>query len=123
VIVVGSPDLVLGGPVPENSPVLARPTSTGESRPRLGDPSDGSSLEALARRSRGVLLVDTYETLAPLDAWFREVLLPELPAGHLIVLAGRDPPAPGWPTDAGWRDLLRAMPLSILAVLAVALTA
>jgi hypothetical protein len=40
-----------------------------------------------------VLLVDTYETLAPLDGWLRETLLPELPGGHLIVLAGRDPPA------------------------------
>jgi hypothetical protein len=61
----------------------------------LGEPPDGSPLEALARRPRGVLLVDTYETLAPLDAWLRETLLPELPGGHLVVLAGRDPPAAG----------------------------
>ena len=71
----------------------------------------GSPLEALARRPRGVLLVDTYETLAPLDAWLREELLPELPGGHLVVLAGRDPPATGWRADAGWRDLARVVPL------------
>ena len=77
----------------------------------LEEPPDGSPLEALARRPRGVLLVDTYETLAPLDGWVREVLLPELPGRHLVVLAGRDPPAAGWLADAGWRDLLRVVPL------------
>jgi hypothetical protein len=77
----------------------------------LGEPPDGSPLEALARRPRGVLLVDTYETLAPLDAWLRETLLPELPGGHLVVLAGRDPPAAGWLADPGWRDLGRVVPL------------
>ena len=77
----------------------------------LDEPPDGSPLETLARRPRGVLLVDTYETLAPLDPWVREVLLPELPGGHLVVLAGRDPPAAGWLADAGWRDLIRVVPL------------
>jgi hypothetical protein len=77
----------------------------------LGEAPDTSPLEALALRPRGVLLVDTYETLAPLDAWLRETLLPELPAGHLVVLAGRDPPAAGWLADAGWRDLARVVPL------------
>jgi hypothetical protein len=77
----------------------------------LDEPSAGSPMETLARRPRGVLLVDTYETLAPLDAWVRRVLLPELPGGHLVVLAGRDPPAPGWLADAGWGDLTRVVPL------------
>jgi AAA ATPase domain len=77
----------------------------------LEEPPDASPLEALARRPRGVLMVDTYETLGPLDAWLRETLLPELPGGHLVVLAGRDPPAAGWLADAGWRDLIRVVPL------------
>jgi hypothetical protein len=77
----------------------------------LDGPPDRSPLEALAQRPRGVLLVDTYETLAPLDAWLRETLLPELPGRHLAVLAGRDPPAAGWLADAGWRDLIRVVPL------------
>jgi len=77
----------------------------------LDEPPDTSPLEALARRPRGVLLVDTYETLAPLDGWLRETLLPELPGGHLVVLAGRDPPAAGWLADPGWRDLARVVPL------------
>jgi RimJ/RimL family protein N-acetyltransferase len=77
----------------------------------LGEPPDGSPLEALHRRPRAVLLVDTYELLGPLDAWVRETLLPELPDRHLVVLAGRDQPSTGWLADAGWRDLLRVVPL------------
>jgi hypothetical protein len=77
----------------------------------LDEPPDSSPLEALVRRPRGVLLVDTYESVAPLDTWMREVLLPELPDRHLVVLAGREPPAPGWLADAGWRDLTRVVPL------------
>ena len=77
----------------------------------LDEPPDAPPLEALARRPRGVLMVDTYETLGPLDTWLRETLLPELPGGHLVVLAGRDPPASGWLADAGWRDLARVVPL------------
>jgi hypothetical protein len=61
------------------------------------------------------LLVDTYEALAPIDAWMREELVPSLPAGTLVVLAGRDPPAPGWREDAGWRELARSVALRNLS--------
>jgi hypothetical protein len=77
----------------------------------LDEPPDASPLETLAGRPHGVLMVDTYETLGPLDAWLRETLLPELPGGHLVVLAGRDRPAAGWLADPGWRDLIRVVPL------------
>ncbi|HSO53244.1 MAG TPA: hypothetical protein VL330_10940, partial [Actinomycetes bacterium] len=63
----------------------------------LEEPPDGSPLEALARRPRMVLLVGTYEVLAPLDAWLREQLLPELPGRHLVVLAGPRPTGDGLP--------------------------
>jgi hypothetical protein len=68
----------------------------------LHEPPDASPLEALARRPRGVLMVDTYETLGPLDAWLRETLLPELPAGTWScwpAATGRR--RAGWPTPAG----------------------
>lgn len=38
-----------------------------------------------------LLLVDRYETLAPLDDWVRDVLLPSLPDPTRVVFAGRDP--------------------------------
>ncbi|GIW09435.1 MAG: hypothetical protein KatS3mg061_0492 [Dehalococcoidia bacterium] len=70
-----------------------------------------SRLEALTCWPRGVLLLDTYETIAPLDAWLREVFLPQLPEHILVVIARRTPPAPAWRTDPGWQDLVRLLPL------------
>ena len=59
----------------------------------------------------GVMLIDTYETLAPLDAWLRETFLPQLPAQSLVVIAGRNPPAPAWRTDIDWADLTQIVSL------------
>ena len=57
--------------------------------------------------SGAVLLVDTYEHLAPLDDWMRRTLLPQLPAQTLVVIAGRDEPGPAWRTDVAWAALTR----------------
>jgi DNA-binding winged helix-turn-helix (wHTH) protein len=54
-----------------------------------------------------VLLVDTYEHLAPLDDWLRQSFLPQLPAQTLVVIAGRDEPAAAWRTDVAWAPLTR----------------
>jgi hypothetical protein len=59
----------------------------------------------------GVLLIDTYEILAPLDTWLRETLLPQLPGHSLVVMAGRNPPAPAWRTDIDWAGLTHILPL------------
>lgn len=75
--------------------------------------------EAIAAlRSLGdpVLLVDTYEQLAPLDGWLRESLLPRLPERAVVVLAGRDPPRPEWRADPAWGELLRVVALRDLDV-------
>lgn len=71
-------------------------------------PRDGGPL---VPPRRIVLLVDTYERLAPLDDWLRTALLPRMPATALTVLASRQPPAPAWRADPGWRDLLRVVSL------------
>lgn len=69
-------------------------------------------LDALAANDgRQVILVDTYETLNPLDGWLREAFLPQLPADVLVVLAGRQPPALAWRADPGWQSLVRVVPL------------
>jgi len=62
----------------------------------------------------GLLAVDSYELLAPLDGWLREEFLPGLPAGVLVVIASRQWPAPSWRADPGWRDLLRLVRLGNL---------
>nr|WP_245974764.1 ATP-binding protein [Thermomonospora umbrina] len=63
---------------------------------------------------RRVLLLDSYERLATMDDWVRERFLPSLPAGTLVVIAGREPPRPEWISDHGWRELLRTVPLDNL---------
>src|SRR5262249_47315488 len=61
-----------------------------------------------------VLLIDTYESLAPLDTWLRESFLPQLPARGLVVLAGRNKPEAAWRTDPEWVDLTRIVTLGNL---------
>ena len=58
-----------------------------------------------------LLLVDGYDQLAPLDAWFREDLLPRLPRSSLTVLAGRSPVPPEWRADPAWHEVLRSVSL------------
>jgi DNA-binding winged helix-turn-helix (wHTH) protein len=53
----------------------------------------------------GVLLVDTYELLAGLDDWLRDTLLPQLPAGSLAVIAGRNEAGTTWRTQVDWKAL------------------
>ena len=64
---------------------------------------------------RVVLLIDSYERLAPLEDWFRTQLLPRLPASALTVLAGRVAPGTAWRADPAWRDLLRVVSLRNLS--------
>jgi Cdc6-like AAA superfamily ATPase len=61
-----------------------------------------SPLQAIASRlKRTVILIDTYETLMPLDGWLRTVFLPELPQTVLVVLAPIRRRRAGAPTSAG----------------------
>jgi hypothetical protein len=82
----------------------------------LGLPLSTNSLESLAAQlSRTVLFIDTYETLEPVDEWLREMFLPRLPMNTLIVLASRLSPGAAWRTDAGWRSLIKILPLRNLS--------
>lgn len=64
---------------------------------------------------RHVILVDTYELLAPLDGWLRDVFLPQVPEDVLFVVASRNPPAPAWRADPGWQPYLRVLQLRNLS--------
>ncbi|MGH2523278.1 MAG: hypothetical protein ACRDH2_12305 [Anaerolineales bacterium] len=87
-------------------------TFTGVLRLAMGLTQEDPPLALLASRSQGaVILIDTYEALAPLDNWLRDVFLPQLPENTLVVLAGRNPPSPAWHADPGWQTLIRAVPL------------
>ena len=69
-------------------------------------PSDGS---------RVVVLLDSFEQLAPIDDWVRTRLLPRLPPTALVVLAGRAAPSAAWRADPAWRELLRVLSLRNLS--------
>ena len=62
-----------------------------------------------------VILIDTYETMTPIEAWLREVFLPQLPQNSLVVLAGRQPPTSVWRSDPGWQALIHTIPLRNLS--------
>ncbi|MGH2957101.1 MAG: ATP-binding protein [Solirubrobacterales bacterium] len=95
----------LSGVAPTPAAVLA------ELAAPLGLPDDIPPLEVLSAGRQRVLLLDTYEAAAPIDAWIRERFLPALAAGTLVVLAGRNPPPPDWLADPGWRELRRIVSL------------
>jgi hypothetical protein len=72
---------------------------------------DERPLDALAATPDLILFLDTYELVAPLDAWLRESFLPQLPEGALVVVAGRQPPGSAWRAEDGWGALTRIISL------------
>lgn len=72
------------------------------------------TFSALAREERPVVLLDTYERVSAIDGMLRRGLVPRLPDGALVVIAGREPPTPGWFQD-GWEHLTRALALGPLS--------
>ncbi len=76
---------------------------------QAGDADVITQLAGLQQRC--VILIDTYEMLAPLDGWLREHWLPQLPDNVMLVLAGRNPPSAEWRVHPEWNGLLRNLPL------------
>ncbi|HWQ13140.1 MAG TPA: BTAD domain-containing putative transcriptional regulator [Roseiflexaceae bacterium] len=70
-------------------------------------------LEVLPERC--ALLVDTYELLAPIDTWLRDHLMPRLPGGALVVLAGRNALPAAWRVDPAWQEMARSLRLDNLS--------
>lgn len=82
------------------------------------EPTPQGFLEAMQAGGSGelgVIFIDTYEHLGPLDSWLRDEFLPGIPARTLVVLAGRYPPAAAWRIDPGWQEILRVAPLRNLS--------
>lgn len=72
--------------------------------------------EAAARLSRlgdrVVLVIDRYEVLRSLDQWLQQSFVPGLPDNVRFVLAGREPPLPGWSLGLG--PVFQSLPLGNL---------
>ena len=78
-------------------------------------PDGEGAITGPSETERLVVLLDTYERLAPLDDWVRTGLLPRLPATALTVVAGQAAPGPAWRADPAWRELLRVVSLRNLS--------
>ena len=63
-----------------------------------------TALQGFDDHERPLILFDTYERMAAAGGWLRQSLLPALPEGAVVVIAGRRPPEPGWTQD-GWERL------------------
>jgi hypothetical protein len=74
------------------------------------DPCPARDLAARWPRD-GVLIIDSYEPVASLEAWLRDVFIPRLPGRALVVIAGRTAPATAWSTDVEWAPLTRIVAL------------
>lgn len=59
--------------------------------------------------ARHVLFIDTYEKLFPIDDWFRQSFLPQLPTHFTTVIMGRNPPSIAWTIDPGWKKYMKSM--------------
>ncbi len=55
--------------------------------------------------SPAVLALDSCEDCRPMDTWLRQMLVPALPHGVTLLLAGRIPPPAGWFTVEGFHSL------------------
>jgi hypothetical protein len=63
-----------------------------------------------------LLVIDTFEHLAPLESWLREEFLPAQSLGFRLILSGRSEPALEWRTDPVWVDEHRRVTLSPFSV-------
>lgn len=76
------------------------------------EPTPAAFLDAVGEPVVGqILMIDTYELLAPLDDCLRGAFLPTVSADVLVVIAGRNPPTTPWLADPGWQQLVRVVPL------------
>src|SRR5260221_1511772 len=66
-------------------------------------------------RDRGVLAVDSFESLGPMSSWVRDTLLAALPSQITVVLAGRQVPDTRWTAHPLWCDAMRCIGLVSLS--------
>ncbi|WP_045739807.1 hypothetical protein [Actinoplanes rectilineatus] len=85
----------------------------------LDNPEDVPAAVAAASDATGpVLLVDAVDATDRGDSvWLRlrDTHLPRLPAGAVVVVAGRRPPDADWLSDPGWSRIFHAVALAPLA--------
>jgi hypothetical protein len=69
-----------------------------------------AALHGVTSHERPLVVFDTYERMSAVGGYLRSRVLPALPEGALVVVAGRRAPEPGWLSD-GWEHVTTVMPL------------
>jgi hypothetical protein len=72
-----------------------------------------AALHGVTAHARPLVVFDTYERMSAAGGYLRTRVLPALPEGALVVVAGRRAPEPGWLSD-GWEHVTTVMRLSPL---------
>src|SRR5688500_11716092 len=67
-------------------------------------------LTGVASEPRPLVLFDTYERMTAIGGWLRRRFLPSLPAGAVVVLAGRRRPEAEW-FQGGWEQVTAELEL------------
>ncbi|MGZ7443957.1 LuxR C-terminal-related transcriptional regulator [Paenibacillus sp. TH7-28] len=76
-----------------------------------------AAIEAIQRRAESgpaLLFLDSYELLDDLDDWFRDFFFPQIKAGCLTVISGRNPLSEHWLNSMVWKRSIYRMPLANL---------
>src|SRR5215212_4907080 len=68
-------------------------------------------LRGVADEPRPLVLFDTYERMTAIGGWLRRRFLPALPAGAVVVLAGRRRPEAEW-FQGGWERVTAELELA-----------
>ena len=71
-------------------------------------------LKGVKPKARLLLMIDTYERLLDLDAHLRTTVLPALPEGSAVIIAGRTAPSAAW-LQGGWERLVLPVELRPMA--------
>ena len=81
----------------------------------LGCDDADAALDRIGREDAVVLTLDSFDALAPIDAWIRQKFLPMLPAQGVVVMAARQPPSAEWTADPALGPMFHTVPLRNLS--------
>src|SRR5262245_55975051 len=81
----------------------------------LGVDDAETTLDRIGQEAAIVLTLDSFDALAPIEAWFRQRFLPMLPAQGVVMMAGRLAPSTDWTADPALGSIFHATPLRNLS--------
>jgi hypothetical protein len=92
-----------------------RPVISIDLRDATPSPQSLAGVRSAIGLDRPMIVLDTFEHVAALSQHLRDILLPELPAETLVLIASREAPGAAWHATA-WARITTDIPLGPLAV-------